>query len=52
MPIAMNGYSLESNWATRKLTVVVGGYGSGTDLGFSQCEHAQVAGLNSNDWQG
>jgi hypothetical protein len=28
MPIAMNGYSLESSWATRKLTVVVGGYGS------------------------
>jgi hypothetical protein len=28
MPIAMNGYSLASNWATRKLTVVVGGYGS------------------------
>jgi hypothetical protein len=28
MPIAMNGYSLASNWATRKLTVVVGGNGS------------------------
>jgi len=24
----MNGYSLEDHWATRKLTVVVGGYGS------------------------
>jgi hypothetical protein len=31
MPTAMNGYSLEDHWATRKLTVVVGGYGSQAD---------------------